>query len=269
MTLMPFYGFKLNELHIFTTRGRRSDNDIVTFSVLVNQRERGAAAGLFTALAPGSRVPAAAVRASTVRGAASRDFVVGPLEIRPDDLVDIVFTGVRVSDQDVGDDQAKVTLKILDKLLGATVGAVAGPVGAVAGAVLGFVSNPAAKILGFEPNGPCDGVVFSDVVSFTGAGLDTLAYGKPAILGGFLATLPRAEEARLTRSRTGDLHHDKETCGDVARTDIEIGVIRVPSVSVLSQNKRLFRRNLRDGLRQMAADPPSAHDLKRLLRVRA
>jgi hypothetical protein len=265
---MAFHAFKLTQLRVNRPRGRIPDNDIVTFSVFVNQKERGGGAGLFPALSFGSVVPAAAVTANTHRGAMTSDWIVGPLELAAGDVVNVVYSGTNVSDSELDPTkQAQIEIKILDTILTGAVGAIGGLVGSAIGAALGFIGDPVGTILGFHPQGPCNGLVFSDTLTFSGDELNRLSYGPPQIIEGFLATLPDAKEASFTKSYTDEATHDKSACGDFALTDVTMSVLRVPSVSVRSQNQRFFKKDLSLGLRQLAQDPNSTLNLKTLLRV--
>ena len=261
---MAFYAFKLTQLRINRQRGRIPDNDIVTFTVLVNQSERGGGGGLFPDLATGSVVPAVAVTANTHRGAMSSDWIVGPLELAPGDVVNIVYSGTNVSDSelDLGK-QSQIEIKILDSILSGAVGAIGGPVGSAVGAVLGLIGDPVTTILGFHPQGPCNGLVFSDTLTFTGDELTRLTYGE--LQSG--AALPNAVASSFTKSYTDEATHDKSTCGAIALTDVTVSVLRVPYISVRSQDERLFKKNLTLGMRQLAQDSNSELSLKTLLRV--
>ena len=68
---MPFFAFRLDNIHVRYQRGQLIDNDLVTFSVLVNQIERGASAGVFNGMPTGSDNPARAVTPTVVHPALS------------------------------------------------------------------------------------------------------------------------------------------------------------------------------------------------------
>jgi hypothetical protein len=265
---MPFFAFKLSKLHITTPRGKIPDNDIVTFNVFVNQVDRGHGSGLFPALAAGSTVPLAAVKANHRSGSMSQDWIVGPLEIAPGDIIHLVYSGTNTSDSQIDlSGIAEIEIKILNKIVGAAVGAVGGLVGSAIGGALGAIGDPVGTLLGFQPQGPCNGLVFSNTVEFSGAGLSSLPFSPPTPEGGFLASLPQATEASFTRSSTDELTHDSSICGDIARTEVTFSVLQVPSVSVRFYANRIFRANLRNGLRPLAA-PGAAVSIRSLLRLR-
>ncbi len=81
------------------------------------------------------------------------------------------------------------------------------------------------------------------------------------------ATLPFATEASFTKSYTDAATHNSANCGDVALTEVKFSVLKVPSVSISSQDGRLFQKNLRTGLRQFAPAAPHALSVKSMLRV--
>lgn len=264
---MPFYAFKLGKIHVITPRGRIPDNDIVTFSVFVNQVDRGHGSGFIPALGKGSTVPVAAVKARNRNGSMSTDWIIGPLEIAPGDLIHMVFSGTNTSDSQIDlSGQAEIEIKILNKIVGAAVGAVGGPIGSAIGAALSLLGDPVGTILGFEPQGPCNGLVFSDTVEFTGTGLDSLAFRPPEGENAFVS-LPKATEFSFTRSYTDEKDHNSENCGDIARTEITFSILRVPSISVRFYLNRFFDADLRQGVRRLAA-PGSAVRLRSLVRVR-
>src|SRR5919197_3150301 len=109
---MPFYAFRLDSVHVLNPRGKIPDNDVVTFSVFVNQIDRGHGAGFFPALAAGAVIPATAVTPNT-RSGMSNDWIVGPLEIAPGDLIHVIYTGFNTSDSELDlSGQAEIEIKI-------------------------------------------------------------------------------------------------------------------------------------------------------------
>jgi len=261
-------------------RGKISDNDIVTFSVFVNQVDRGHGAGFFTGMAgasPGfpSGTPAAAVTPNT-RSGMSKDWIVGPLEIAPGDIIHVVYSGSNTSDSELDlSGQAELQLKILDTITSAAVGAVGGVVGSAVATVLGLIGDPVGKFLGFSPQGPCNGLVFSDAVEFSGAGLDSLAFHPPTVSHSYVS-LPNATEFSFTRPYTDEASHDTGICGEVAHYEITFSVLRVPFISVRYYARRLFpkhwegemiRPDFSQGLRQLAP-PGAAVSIRSLLQLR-
>ena len=155
----------------------------------------------------------------------------------------------------------------MNKILGAAVGAIAGPIGAAIGGVLGLIGDPVGTILGFEKQGPCNGLVFSDTIEFSGTGLESQAFQPSTIQDGFFVTLPNAGEVFFTRSYTDEATHNKDTCGDTASVEITFSVLRVPFVSVKNTILRFFNTNLIDGLRRLAP-PETAISMRSFLRLR-
>ena len=265
---MRFYAFKLGKIHVISPRGRIPDNDIVTFNVFINQIDQGHGSGFFPALGKESTVPVAAVKTRHRSGSMSTDWIVGPLEIAPGDLIHIVYSGTNISDSQIDlSGQAEIEIKILNKIVTAAVGAIGGAIGSVVGGVIGLIADPVGTILGFKPQGPCNGLVFSDTVEFSGAGLDSLVFRQPMAENGFFASLPNATEASFTRSYTDEAKHDSDKCGDIARTEITFSVLQVPFISVRFYIDRFFDTDLRQGVRRLAA-PGSTVSLRSLLRLR-
>ena len=129
--------------------------------------------------------------------------------------------------------------------------------------MLDNIGDPVGKFLGFAPQGPCNGLVFSDTVEFTGAGLATL----PFLPDSSFHSLPQATAASFTRPYDDSATHDSSVCGEIAHTEITFSVLQVPSVSVRHNAGRLFpAAKLSDGLRH--ATGSKASSLRSLLGLR-
>lgn len=228
---MALFAFRLDMLHVLVKRGVLTDSDVVTFAVLVNKRERGAGAGLFPALANGSQVPTAAVTMTSRRGSALK-WIIGPFELQPDDVVDVIYTVTNTSDSQISDQDAeRLQLKIMDVILITAIGAIGGPIGAAVGTVLGAITDPVATFLGWEPRGPCNGLVLADSLAFTGAALGQLDFGPASVTNSF-NSLPHAMEFSMTKAYTDEATHNTEICGEVARTEMVVSVLSVaPPIS--------------------------------------
>jgi hypothetical protein len=263
---MSFFAFCLNTITVDNMRGKIPDNDVVTFSVMVNQGDRGHGAALFPDLAAGAVIPARAV-APNNRANISADWVVGPLELAADDLVSIVYTGNNTSDTELGletQQQDQIEIKILNLIAGAATGAVGGLVGSAVTAALGVVGDPVSKFLGYEVQGPCNGLVFEDTIEFTGHGLASLPFGP---LDASHASLPGATEVSFTRTYTDEASHNTSVCGAIAKTEITFSVLQVTTISVRFYAKRLFpSAHLNDGLRHSTGS--TASSLRVLLGLR-
>jgi hypothetical protein len=237
----------------------------------VNQIDRGHGAGFFPALAAGAVIPATAVTPNT-RSGMSNDWIVGPLEIAPGDLIHVIYTGFNTSDSELDlSGQAEIEIKILDAITSAAVGAVGGLVGSAVSTALGWIGDPVGKFLGYHPQGPCNGLVFSDTVDFSRADLDSLAFHSRSFW-----SLPDATEFSFTRPYTDEATHNADICGEIAHTEITFSVLQVPSISVRYYARRLFPGTWKNGtlvpdfsqgLRQLAA-PGAAVSIRSLLRVR-
>jgi hypothetical protein len=227
---MSFYVFRLDEINFNSQRGSVPDNDVVTFGVFVNQVDRGSGAGLFTDLVSGAKVPSRAVGPDIRRGM-SATWTVGPLEINSADGVIIAYTGMNVSDSpeiNNANQQGAIELKILDSAVSAAIGAAGlGLIGSAITGALGLVGAPLEKLLGFSSQGPCNGLVFSDGVIFTGGGLEEL----PAAPR--FEFLNATQSGAFTRSYTDQATHDSNNCNkNIAETDVEFSVFRLPFVSI-------------------------------------
>ena len=261
---MAFYEFRLDRIDVRFQRGKIPDNDLVTFGVFINQVDRGHGVGNFTDVITGASVPASGVQPES-RVNMSKQWIIGPLEVASGDGVSVVYTGMNLSDTPGGlnaQQQSDVELKILDSVTSAVVGAAGlGLVGSALASALGFLGDPIGKLLGVSKQFPCNGLVFSDGVPFTGAGLESLFT---------TSSTPNADEVAFTKSYTDEATHDQGTCGRIAETDVTFSVLRVPSVSILSQLERVFgdRLDLKKGLRQFASTPSPSISLRSLLRLR-
>jgi hypothetical protein len=254
---MPFYAFRLDTIHVLNPRGKIPDDDVVTFNVFVNQIDRGHGTGFFTDLGAGSVIGAAAVTPNN-RLNMGVDWIVGPLELAPTDGVSIVYSGMNTSDNDNisldTQQQDQIELGILNAILTGAVGAIpiAGP--AIAG-VLGAIGDPVGKFLGYSPQGPCNGLVFSDSVQLTGGGLATLPYQPDTSF----QPLPPATAASFTRAYDDSATHNDAVCGEVAHTQITFSVLQLPWVSVRGMAQRLFpAANLTQGLRHATGSTASS-----------
>jgi hypothetical protein len=223
---MALFAFRLDELHVLKKRGNIPDSDIVTFSVLVNKVERGGGAGYFPALADNSVTPTSAVPMTTRRGIAL-DWIIGPFDLQPDDAVEVMYSATNVSDGELTDvDAQKLQLKIMDTILTAGLAAFGGPVGGAVAVALKAIGDPFARFLGWQAQGPCNGLVLADSVAFTGAALGRLGFG-PVSVHNSSNSLLNATEFAVTRSYTDEATHDTSICGEVARTEMTFSVIQV------------------------------------------
>jgi hypothetical protein len=257
---MSFYMFRLERIHAITIRGRIPDNDIITFSVIVNQVERGRGAALFPDVGAGASFRPFPVLPRNGRNIDS-EWNIGPFEIAPGDLVAVAYTGTNTSDDhNITLDTAlqdKIEIKILDTILTSAVGglgSVAGGVGAalgsVIGGILGVIGDPVGTILGFQPQGPCNGVVFAGARDFTGAGLDATPMNPLPGLGDS-ETLPGISLTSDVLTDTAT--HDTAKCGHPAETTVTIKIFRLPFVSVRSLVGSRFPEALGKGLRQVGS----------------
>ena len=272
---MPFCGFRLIRLDCKYQRGKLQDDVLTTFSVFVNQVERGKGAATFPA-ATGSTILAAELGPRTGNNMSS-DWTVGPLELAPNDVITIVYSGQNTSDSQLSDEQAEqVELKVLDSVVSSVVGAAGlGIIGSGITGLFGLIGDPVGKFLGWSPQGPCNGLIFQDTIQFTGQGIEGLTFGPRGLQGmndrGVSAAFPvdRATECPFTRSYTDQATHDESVCGHVAEYDVTYSVLQVPYASVTVLSYLYFPgTKLKKGLLQLAP-PHSAVSVRSLLRLRA
>jgi hypothetical protein len=260
MGTRPFYAFRFDEIDVNNPRGKIPDNDIVTFSIFVNQVERGRGAGMFPAMAAGSKATAAGGVAPTTRTGISWHWIIGPMEIAPGDGISVVYSGMNTSDDELDlSQQAEIELKVLDAIVSGVVGAAGlGAIGSAVAGVLGVIGDPVGKFLGFHKEGPCNGLVFSDSVQFTGDGLSNLKYGPPEF-----ASMPHATEVSFTREYTDETTHNSDICGETAHTSIKFSVLQLPYVSIQD-----YAREFGVASNQLLSKPPEAGTISVRSRLR-
>jgi hypothetical protein len=219
---MPFYAFRLDQMRVLQIRSNDLDDDVVTFTVFINNVDRGHRAGFFPSLAQGAVQPL--------------NWLFGPFEVAQNDLVALVYSGTNTSDSQLDFSQQDVIeVKILNAIASGVVGALGGAVGSAVGTVLGLIGDPVGKFLGFSPPQHCNGLVFSNAVEFTGGGLDHLVFQ-----GGQGGPPPNHSEKHFTHTLTDETTHDSSACGDVAQTEVTLSVLQVQSASVRDCVSRRF-----------------------------
>jgi hypothetical protein len=241
---MGFFSFQLTKLDPKNIRSRTTDIDLVTFGVLVNNRDQGHGYATFPmwpglAVEYGSFNDGAALNGLAFGGDhMNRDWVIGPLYVEDNDRVDVVYTATNLSDanlpsmsQQEADKWAIKTMNIYYSLLvgefisGIGLSALADYIGArAAEAAAAFLADPVGTLLGYKPPGHCNGTVFSDKKSFTGATLAAL----PSTPG-TERTWGREVKAwwsELTEHYSDEATHNPDMCGATAQTDVTIKITR-------------------------------------------
>ncbi|MDY0883574.1 hypothetical protein ACFPL7_11500 [Dongia soli] len=288
---MGFYVFKLDQIHVKNNRGKIPDTDLVTFSVFVDQVDRGHGTGTFPGLGPSAHsTPANAVRPNN-KANMDNDWDIGPLEIDPGSSVHVVYTATNISDAELTSltrkQQDEIELKLLGAIATAAIAALSGgsslagegiaaAVGKGVAAALGAITDPVAWFIGYAPQGPCNGPVFSDAVQFNGSGLDNLAMAPLPLNPHITPRRPQYFLISFTRSYTDEATHDKQICGDIAETDVTFSILRMSFISVRwALNDRLparFPAEIGAGLRHYAdrqyGQPPATISVKSLLGLR-
>jgi hypothetical protein len=229
---MPLFTIRLNSINAIVTRsvfsdGRKSsDTDVITFIVLLNQQVIGKGAATFDPVF--GKMDALLFPPATGSGMNSK-WQVRDIEIGPNDGLTIVYTGTNISGGkiDVSQEQlAQLEIKALDSLVSAAVGAVGGPITSAIGSVLGLIGDPIGQLLGFHTTPNCDGLVFSDTIQFTGAGLLKLPFERPDPSDPTVAST--AKEAIIVRSYTDAPTHDTSKCGPEAQTEVRFSIVLNP-----------------------------------------
>src|SRR4029453_14980194 len=117
---MSFYMFRLERIHAITIRGRIPDDDIITFTVLVNQLERGRGGAFFLLSGAGASFSPFAVPPRNGKNI-DREWNIGPFQVAPGDLIRVAYTGTNTSDDHSialdTEKQDKIEIKILDTIL--------------------------------------------------------------------------------------------------------------------------------------------------------
>lgn len=271
---MGFYLFRLERLDIKHKRGNVPDDDVITFTVMINQVDRGHGSGYFPAMVAGTAAYTYDITPDGLpaypasnRVNMSGDWQIGPLETAPSDDVTVISTGTNTSDSGLASlgtqKQDELELKILDTVAKKFVGLIAGAgLGEALGSAFSSAfdrafEDPVGDLIGYHRQGPCNGPVFAGAVPFRGSDLDNLAVG-PLTYDYFPGT-PYPETrisvfpgTRFTNSYTDAATHDTGVCGTVAETDVTFSVCRLPYISVKTWAPRRFPdASLRTGIRKL------------------
>lgn len=247
-----YYSFQLSRVHCIETRSRGNmDITLISFGVMLNSREQGRG----TSLAPmwsGTATGGTVLRGEEISEAAlanghptssvnmHKNWTIGPLQIGDGDAVDILVTGTNTiesvlpsADQAVLD---KWTIKALNAYYSWLLGKFASGLGLepameyiapTAGtAIAEFLNDPVGTLLGYDPPGMCNGLVFADSMHFSAAELSELEY-TPETATMYSVVIP-VDRAVLSRRYTNTGYHDTGKCGPVAQTGIDVTVRRYP-----------------------------------------
>jgi hypothetical protein len=247
---MAFYAFSLDSLDVKFQRGKLQDLDVITFSVPVNQLVRAKAVGVGPGISgyPTYLEAVPIDKGTKVRSVRQAGWVAGPLDIAEGDQVTLVYSGTNISDTPwklAAQQQDDIETKLLDAVVSAAVGAVGGEIAAAVGSVLGLIGDPVGKLLGIHHQGPCNGPVFSDSLSFAGSGLARLPFQPRNI-----PDLPEVTATGFARDYTDEATHDSSTCGHVAETTVHFSAYRLSSLSL-----RTWIPGANQGLRRLSTPP--------------
>src|SRR3989442_5764931 len=183
---MPKYAFRLDRMHVKFQRSKKGDLDIVTFGVTVGNREIGPLTWLtgagsgdtvqFSAHKPQPPLPGRREIFYAPRKLIYTRWGVGPIDISDDDIINVMYGIVNVSDSKEGRPNEKERLQIALATWGGLVGVAAavsgGPVGAIVGAVIAGIAGLAAVLIEiFDNEENCNGVDGADKIPITRAQL--------------------------------------------------------------------------------------------------
>jgi hypothetical protein len=270
---MSFYEFRFERFQVLHKRGIINDQDLVTFTILINGMDRGHGSVLFSVVSSNSVHSVDDIAADSWYRAypagntlnMTSGWVTGPFEIAPDDDVVVIFTGTNTSDSSLSSlphqDEDELELKILNQIAKKGVALVSGVgLGEELGNLFSeafekIFEDPVGDLIGYSRQGPCNGPVFSDAIRFTGHDLDHLDAQQlspnPPATGSY-----RNPGVRFTRHYTDEATHDESICGHFADTDVTWALFRSPYVSVKDLIDWRFRgMSPSAGLRHLAQPP--------------
>ena len=277
---MAFFSFQLARMDPRNIRSRTTDIDLLTFAVVVNGRDQGHGCAVIPVW-PGLPLESADFNeAADINGFPreashmSPDWIIGPVEINPLDRVEIGFAAINTSDSQLPSMTAQEvddwTIKVLDVYYSALFGEFISSLGLTpildyigvrgAGAVAAFFTDPVGTLLGREPQGPCNGTVFSGKKEFTGSTLTAL----PSTPGEerFRHRVVSTALSEIKEHYTDAEDHNTNNCGELARTDVTLLITRYEKWSL---DISLGIEPGRDGLRFLF---PDGGNLKHLFGLR-
>jgi len=278
-----YYSFELSRIHCIEPRSKgANDIDLIQFGVLLNQRDQGHGAVIAPVFRGSSMTPAELMEGARINGYGGtfsgvhmgRDWMIGPTEVRDGDGVGILFTGSNTNDSQLptADQQEmdRMVLRAFDVYyswlagvfvsgLGLTVISdfVGSTIGGAGSALASFLADPVGTALGYEPQGPCNGVVFAANLSRSSRDLESLDWAPDPYEW---ATGP-VEMAVMTQSYDDAATHPSQNCGATAQTEIDITVRR-------SKTWSMRRQNWRNPVTTVRQTYPSAAGLKAAAGIR-
>jgi hypothetical protein len=240
---MGFFSFQLSRLNACNIRSRTTDIDLLTFGVLVNGHDQGHGYATIPVW-PGNVYDASQfTEAAAINGHPygrthmSKNWVIGPLYVEDTDKVEIVYTATNLSDSNLPSMSQQKSdewmIKILDMYYSALVGEFVSSLGLsvfaewlgkAGGALASIVTDPVGKLLGYEPQGPCNGTVFADKKTFSGASLAILPSTPGTESWGThqLSVWNTEQTDHYSDAAT----HDSKACGELAQTDVSMTIKR-------------------------------------------
>ena len=225
----------------------------MTFGVALNKRDQGHGSAVVPMFRDSHIGGKALTEQSLGNGFGStikrermtKDWIIGPTEVRNGDSVDIVVAGTNTNDSQLPTaDQAKMDRLTIDFLniyytwlVGNFVSVlglekVVELLGQGGGAVAAFFADPVGRLLGWRAQGPCNGMVFAGTLSFSARELDALDWTPdPANYW----TGPK-QMATVTATSTTASRTTRTSAGRSARTDIDVTIRRAPAWSMQKHN---------------------------------
>jgi hypothetical protein len=105
-------------------------------------------------------------------------------------------------------------------------------IGEAGGAIASFLADPVGKLLGWEPQGPCNGLVFGDKISLPSRAIEALDWAPDPTRW----TSGPVEMAVITHSYDDSATHPAEHCGATAQTEVDVTIRRASTWSMRKQN---------------------------------
>jgi hypothetical protein len=264
---VSFYRFTLAELFPHNPRSR-GPNDVLmmTFGVAVNNRDQGfycLTAPIFAGrpLSSDDLRQAAVINGypGPVRANSRGDFSVGPLEIRDNDDVVILYSGTNISDdpnlalhQDFDKYETKAVSAFYLWMLGA--GTDSSWLGdafnffkyVLPDDIAKYFDNPVGSLLGIGNDGPCNGLVYRDALKQKGHEIKQRIY-TPLSVDKHVGSTGKTMMSKTYSD--ADYGHDTGTCGMVAITDVTIEITRYEKFPLaLGYGEGIFWGPLKDGV---------------------
>jgi hypothetical protein len=186
-----------------------------------------------------------------------------------------MYSGTNTSDSQLPNDQVvKIEIAILDELLTVGTKTILDSLADEVNKALRAIGDPVGSILGFKPEGPCNGTVFSDAVLFPSDSLANLSFadhgsdnfvpdGPDVTSTGAKATIFLKPD---TGTYTDEATHNSDICGHIAETRVQFTIYRLDEgVSLRAYgSKRFGLGTLEKGISRLGTPPFTVRKLLQL-----